>query len=501
MSTRSNPLRLNPNLAGTFRTGNRTGTFSVLVVVLSVVAGVVATISPTAALVAAAAGVGVALLTIPKTLLRLHLGLLGFIVLGYAIVGKGFAYLGFAPLYLGELTLALGTLAALVLPRCRNLHRLGWMAGGFMAFGALRTIPHVGTYGIDAIRDGALWYYATFAIILCILLPDDWVGRVVTTVAWILPFALTWFLLSFSFESFVSRNSPLTPGSDVHLLLIKPSDRGIVLGSIAAFLLVGLYQPAFQRRTWRLVAIWGLWLGCFAWVATGTRGGTLALLAAAATAFLLSSNSREWIKPAVLLLIVAIPIVLTNPALDTGRGRSLSVSQISNNLTSLVSPEASRGNLAGTRDYRLEWWSAIFDYTVRGQYFLTGKGFGINLADDDGFQILADSSLRAPHNSHLTVLARMGVPGFLYWFALHLSFAVAMIRSISHSKRAGQSHDARVKTWIVATWLAMMIATSFDPYLEGPQGAIPFWCTFGLGMIMMVRSPGTATVPVNHTVR
>ena len=28
----------------------------------------------------------------------------------------------------------------------------------------------------------------------------------------------------------------------------------------------------------------------------------------------------------------------------------------------------------------------IIDYTVFGDYFWTGKGFGISLADDDGFQ-------------------------------------------------------------------------------------------------------------------
>ena len=33
-----------------------------------------------------------------------------------------------------------------------------------------------------------------------------------------------------------------------------------------------------------------------------------------------------------------------------------------------------------------------FDYTVFGDYFWTGKGFGINLADDDGFQTTVAST-------------------------------------------------------------------------------------------------------------
>jgi hypothetical protein len=35
----------------------------------------------------------------------------------------------------------------------------------------------------------------------------------------------------------------------------------------------------------------------------------------------------------------------------------------------------------------------------------------------------------------------------------------------------------------------MMVNTSFDPYLEGPQGGIWFWSLFGLGMVIMRLSP------------
>jgi hypothetical protein len=31
----------------------------------------------------------------------------------------------------------------------------------------------------------------------------------------------------------------------------------------------------------------------------------------------------------------------------------------------------------------------------------------------------------------------------------------------------------------------MMVVTSFDPYLEGPQGGIWFWSIFGLGLVTM----------------
>ena len=34
-------------------------------------------------------------------------------------------------------------------------------------------------------------------------------------------------------------------------------------------------------------------------------------------------------------------------------------------------------------------------------------------------------------------------------------------------------------------WVTMMVDTSFDPYLEGPQGGIWFWSILGLGLVVM----------------
>jgi O-antigen ligase len=140
----------------------------------------------------------------------------------------------------------------------------------------------------------------------------------------------------------------------------------------------------------------------------------------------------------------------------------------------LVSIFVSSANsaLEGTRQFRLQWWTRIIEYTVLGPYFWTGKGFGVNLADDDGFQPTADRSLRAPHNSHMTTLARMGVPGFVLWVALQLAFAVSLLRAILAHRRAGTTLLAVAGGILLVYWLATNVNTSFDPYLEGPQNGI-----------------------------
>jgi hypothetical protein len=34
-----------------------------------------------------------------------------------------------------------------------------------------------------------------------------------------------------------------------------------------------------------------------------------------------------------------------------------------------------------------------------------------------------------------------------------------------------------------------MVNTTFDPYLEGPQGGIWFWALFGLGLVLIRLAP------------
>jgi len=182
----------------------------------------------------------------------------------------------------------------------------------------------------------------------------------------------------------------------------------------------------------------------------------------------------------------------TPPAVLPER-RPATLEQMIDNLVSIFGSSEDVG-LEGTKQFRLAWWGDIVDYTVFGEYFWSGKGFGVNLADDDGYQSTADGSLRAPHNSHLTVLARMGVPGFVLWIVLQGAFAFGMLGSIRASRRGGDDLIAAVGAWVLVYWFAMMVDTSFDPYLEGPQGGIWFWTLFGLGMVIM-RVTGRRSAP------
>ena len=134
-------------------------------------------------------------------------------------------------------------------------------------------------------------------------------------------------------------------------------------------------------------------------------------------------------------LIYAFALVLVmgavlGPTLSVNGGtRQVSIEQLQTNIVSLFT-EAGTSTLDGSKAWRLAWWTSIVEYTVHGPYRWTGKGFGINLAKADGFAV--DDALRSPHNGHLTILARTGIPGLTLWIGLHLAWVAVDPACMAH---------------------------------------------------------------------
>jgi hypothetical protein len=168
---------------------------------------------------------------------------------------------------------------------------------------------------------------------------------------------------------------------------------------------------------------------------------------------------------------------------DFGTTRKVSARQLAANVISITDSRQDV-SLSGTREWRLAWWTKIIGYTVHGDYFWTGKGFGVNLADDDGFQdgVVSFSPNRSPHSVQMTVLARTGVPGLCLWILLQTAFGLSLVRAYLRTRRDGRDWWGRITLWILAYWIALLVNGSFDVYIEGPQGGIWFWCIFGLGL-------------------
>jgi hypothetical protein len=416
-----------------------------------------------------------------------YVNILAVALLGYAIFGKTFAYLGLPPLFIGEITLLLGLLA-LLQSGCLFASLASFpsiILGIAMGWVLLRTLPYLGTYGFDAARDSVVIMYGVFAFIVVGLLLEKPL-RVFATLRLYSKFAAI-FVPAAPLSFILSGYFGLVPPT---LFLIRPGEAAVHLAGVSVFAMVG-----FRRMgAWSIIAV----VLTAAMVSSISRGGALAFIVPTIVAALLTGRVRLVGKIATAcLMLLAVAYVVEEAAFDgsadLGR-RSVSAHQLVANATSIFvdsgEPEES------TKEWRLRWWSIIFADTLHGPHFWTGRGFGLNLADADGFAdgINVDGPpLRSPHNAHMTNLARAGVPGLVLWVLVLLTWFGTIVTSYIEARMRGQPAWAALFMFVGCYQLAMIINASFDVALEGPMLGIWFWCLygFGIGSAMVYRVAGT----------
>jgi hypothetical protein len=426
----------------------------------------------------------------PHTVVDRFLAIFAFVLAGYAIGGKGFAYVGVAPVYIGELSLFAGMVALWCTHSARALLRspIARLLLAFMLFGALRTLPFLPEYGLNAPRDAVLWGYAAFSLVvagavlsrparLSVLLAQY--RRFVPIFLIAAPLFWLTTVLAEKLARWTGVAIPTWPGTAVPIVFVKAGDILVHLSGIAAFLCVGL---AGRSPPWRIVLlVFGVALTAL------SRGGLLAFSIAYGVALLSRPRSRSGWQIAIAALAAVAFLGITDLRVRfPGMDREVSFQQLVLHVQSTAGAggDATTGgqDLQNTKEWRLAWWATIVNYTILGDYRWMGKGYGINLADDDGFQVTDDNSLRSPHNVHMTFLARSGVIGLVLWIGLQGAWLVRMWRARRDARERGQTHWFAVLTFLVAYWLALLVNGTFDVYLEGPAGGIWFWSIFGIGL-------------------
>jgi hypothetical protein len=127
---------------------------------------------------------------------------------------------------------------------------------------------------------------------------------------------------------------------------------------------------------------------------------------------------------------------------DSSRDRSISTRQILENDASVVGQAGEQAE--GTKVWRTDWWNIIVKDTLYGPHFWTGRGFGLNLADADGFQVIDPGrpQLRSPHNVHMTMLARAGVPGLALWGVFLASWLGTVMHAMATAWLRGRTEWA-----------------------------------------------------------
>ena len=111
---------------------------------------------------------------------------------------------------------------------------------------------------------------------------------------------------------------------------------------------------------------------------------------------------------------------------------------------------------------------------------MVGEGFGqvlVNLLSEEGIPV------REPHNSSLSVLARLGLVGLSFWLLFIVLVLVRYVRALR--MRSASEGDTATLLWLFLCFLLYLLTASVQPTFEFSHGSMPFYFLVGLGIGIM----------------
>lgn len=420
--------------------------------------------------------------------------LLGPVIAAYLLFDRAAAYVHIpgTPAYIGEMLLLFGLLGARRAPAClRSALRddaLLTAAMAFFGWGVIRAMANLGKYGlIWVLRDSALWYYCLFAVLAAALIlsrpsTPGLLGRQLNR---FVPYLLLWLPVAVFLSP--AGTKPSGPGSSIHVpfsavSVVSHKDGNVAVAAVMA--LAALWLLPSDRRSTRSRNLWSmLAIGDLLIAGTQNRGGFLAGAAALLVGLVLNrALSRRALAGLAVTVTVVFCVSVVQPRFGSHSARSVSPSQLVANAESIVGINQTAG-LQGTERARKIQWTYIYDReTTEGKiWYGWGPGRSLGFGTTTG---IGDASLRAAHNSHLDVLARLGLVGLGLWILLWGAWFWRMLVAHGHLSGVEQHGRRRFVDFCVVTAVAILINAFFDPSLEGPQVAVLLWTVFGTGAVL-----------------
>jgi hypothetical protein len=407
------------------------------------------------------------------------------VVAVYLLFDRAAAYLHLpgTPVYLAEGLLAVGMVAWARSPRLVwSVIRADPVLCALMTYflwGVLRAIPNLATYGTTfTVRDSSLWYYSLFAVLVVTsaLVAPEFPFRLAEQTVRFAPWLLAWLPFAVVLGA-ASGTSARVPFSSVSVLSHKDGNVAVVafLSLLALCLLRHPGRSSKSRRAWALVAIATVFIA-----ATQNRGGLVAVTVAAVIGLIMIRGLGR--LAARGLLVIAVLSLVGSAVLPHGAGRStrsVSSSQFVANIESLAGVNKS-SSLRGTEQARQRQWSYVVSLERTEGKLPYGWGPGPNLGFGQATGT-GDETLRVPHNSHVDVLARLGLIGLAIWIFTWVAWSWRLLRARSRLTSLRAEDSRRILEVCFLAAIAILVNAFFDPSLEGAQVAVLLWTIFGVG--------------------
>jgi O-Antigen ligase len=432
------------------------------------------------------------------------------------IFGKGPTYLGIGPIYWGELTLGL-MLGWMYLRMFRRsiprglVSLLGMLIFCFMGLGAVLTARDVPRWGMDALRDAAVWYYGAFFLVGkfvaglgakpaagyrpqatdhspqspgCGLKSDagsltSVADRLWHCLVYIWLAAMVWYITVRMTGYWPVKHGPIVPGRGIPLFGGSGSENHMHM-SLGAILLMLGFPRLRENHFKKLLTVTLVLVSAGLLFICNGRGVKVAVIAAVAVGALATAAARRQFWPSGKLFLVGLLLawalgmaaILSGPEGLAGAGRLTRFGEISATATS------------GTAYWRMIWWDNITQ-EVHGTNPAFGLGFGRNLGELNPY-LQGDKEsawpVRSPHNFNMTVFGRMGYFGLGLWatiLALGLGrLFLRVVRGAVGGLRYTLERRKELAFWLMAL-VAIWVNSSFGVLMEGPVLGIPFWFFLG----------------------
>jgi O-Antigen ligase len=424
---------------------------------------------------------------------------LGLLLGGYLFFSKSFAYLHIpgTPVFVGEIVLGIGVVEVLMVRS--PWHRLLATApvlkalAVLMAVCSIRLAFDLPVYQLDAVRDSSIWYYGIFAFLVAAaaLREPTFFPRLLRWYRLALPWYLVWAPIAIALAGVDALASINVPATSTPINAFRINDIAVHLGLGVGFLWLGVDRLVAGRQR-RGRDIWLSVLGVLGILvaASQSRGGFLAALGmlGVAFAFLPAGRRRRLAFSVTGGLLVVLILVWALDLRIPGERRDVSLQQFTANFASIAGSQESE-ELSGTVQWRQGFWEQVLDDLFSSQAWLAGLGFGPILPERYEVDVGATNSdtgaqpLRSVHNSHLTILARVGFPGFGLWLLLWLTLGVQLFRWVRRRPEGVRDPTAAVGVWYLAGVVGFLIGAYFDPSLEGPHASIWLFTLVGLGAV------------------
>jgi O-antigen ligase len=392
----------------------------------------------------------------------------------------GFSILVGHVLMLAGLVLAIRSSKNAVTRELRDPAMLSLLA--LMCFSTIHLTTDVAVNGMYAIRDSSLFFEGIFLLLGLLWAREE--GVVDVLGRWLLPV----FLLNFCYSLTLPWRETLQSWSPVS-------------GFFRPVPIFGYYNDNYLYLL--AGALFFLWWGAYVvrwpgWVRGLLAAGQILCLTIVQTrsmyvgivvvllVVVLLGEFRKWVKIAVssFSTLVVFVVLTSYMGLELqGRVGPVQLSFLGEHVRSLTGAAGTPGTRV---EGRMRWYQEAWDRARSSSAnFLIGEGFGEPLLDNtlskEGVPV------RQPHNTFLSVLARLGVVGAAVWGIFHLTMVVRFVR-ILRRRRWLEPRFYEVILWFFLYYLLSMIVTSVQPHLEFSYGAIPFYVLMGLALGLMRRT-------------